>query len=193
MGKGKDYELDIKNAIMENTTEEVVALRPDFSGNSRFSVADVIILWPDPLLDYINGAFVELKKRSGQAGYRLRIMEGSSKGENGLDELNGLIDGTPPWGKPWVMVKFDHREAIVTRADDLRAAAEDEGNDKFHGVRLTPADSISMRKPELDDWNSSTAGREDYRKLLDVVGVPDEFIHSTEFDIDVETSQEAEA
>lgn len=192
MGKGKDYELDIKNAIMENTTDEVVAVRPDFSGNSRFSVADVIILWPDHRTGEIRGAFVELKKRSGQAGYRIRIMEGSSKGDSGLDELEGLIDGTPPWGDPWVMVKFDRREAIITDAVHLHAAVVD-GEIDIHGAQLTPADSISMRKPELDDWASSTAGREDYRKLLDAVGVPDKFIHSTEFEIDVETSQQAEA
>lgn len=186
MGKGKQYELDIKNEIMENTSEEVVALRPDYSGNSLYSVADVIVMWEDYYGNDLRAAFVEMKKRSGPEGHRQRVMSGSSKGESGLEELEGLIEGTPPWGKPWVMVKFDHREAIFTRADDLHAAAKDEGNDKFHGAQLTPANSISMRKPTLDEWQSSTSGRDDYRKLLDVIGVPDEHIHSTEFDVNVE-------
>lgn len=201
MGKGKDYELDIKNAIMEDTTDEVVALRPDFSGNSLHSIADVIIIWPEHRSqgreDEIRGAFVEMKKRSGQAGYRIRVMEGSSKGESGLDELDGLVDGTPPWGQAWLMVKFDHREAIIAAANELLWELENYDGETqdpvFHGARLTPADSISMTKPELDDWESATAGREDHRKLLDVVGVPDEYIDSTEFDIEVETSQKAEA
>lgn len=192
MGKGKDYELEQKNKIMEETSEEVIAIRPDYSGNSLYSVADVIVLWEDYYGDQLRAAFVELKKRSGPEGQRQRVMSGSSKGESGLDELDGLIEGTPIWGQPWVAVKFDHRELIVANAVDLRAAIHTDGQETaFHGARLTPADSISMVKPTLDDWNSSTAGEDDHIKLLDTLGVPEQYWSNTQFDINVDTGAEA--
>lgn len=172
MSKGHDYELTLKNAIIESTTEHVTAMRPDYSGNSKHSVADVRIT-VDKGARYGDGTiedyYIEAKKRSGREGYRKTVMEGSSKGDSGLDELRGLVDDSPPWSVTKMMVKFDHREAVVFCAESLLAHLEDrEQYDKAerHEVALTPADSISMVKPELDNWESSTAGTEDHLKLL---------------------------
>lgn len=187
MGKGKRYELDTKNEVMANTTDEVIALRPDYSGNSLHSISDVSIIWPDYADSIIHGAFIEMKKRSGEAGYRTTVMDGSSKGESGLEELQHLVENTPPWGTPWIVVKFDNREVAVFNAEELlkkvEAMSEDTDNPAFFGARLTPAGSISMVKPTLDDWNSSTAGRDDHIKILDTVGVHNFYLDEGE-DID---------
>lgn len=186
MGKGKQYELDTKNAIIEATNEHVTAIRPDYSGNSKHSVADIIVI-VDKGARYGDGDvevyYVEMKKRSGPEGVRQRVMEGSSKGDSGLEELDGLVSDTPPWADPVVMVKFDHREAIVLDATVLQdwlvtKSADSDGYQacERHGARLTPADNISMVKPTLDDWNSSTAGEPDHIRLLHELGIGDYFI-----------------
>lgn len=182
-GKGKRYELDQKNTIMENTSPSVVALRPDFSGNSKYGVADVVIVWPDYSDGRARAAFVEMKKREGEAGKRTIVMSGSKKDQSGLEELQELIDGTPPWADAYVMVKFPHREAIVIPAKHLHAALDEDRTVEIHGARLTPSDNISMVMPTLDDWESSTSGLDDYRKLLYEIGVNDTYI--TPFEINV--------
>ena len=177
MGKGKTYELDQKNAVMGMTADEVVALRPDFSGNSRYSVADVIVLWPGED-DTIRGAFIEMKKRTAESGKRKIVMAGSSDGQNGVGELEELVENTPPWGDAYVVVKFDHRETIVLDAELLLEQLREDTSDDYytdatdHDVRQTRGGNISMRKPTLDDWQSSTSGEDDHIKLLKEIGVP---------------------
>lgn len=203
MGKGHDYELTLKNAVIEGTSEHVTCMRPDYSGNSKHSVADIRVtvdkgarFGDGTIEDY----YVEAKKRTGQEGYRTTIMEGSSQGdENGLGELWRLVEEAPPWAVTKVMVKFDHREAAVFCAKSLAMYLEDSKDSRSassvsdssktsrepeveyekaerHGVRLTPADNISMVKPELDWWASSTAGTPDHIKLLHECGIGDYFI-----------------
>lgn len=186
MGKGHDYELDLKNAVIEGTNEHVTAMRPDYSGNSKHSVADIRVtidkgarFGDGSIEDY----YVEAKKRQGNEGYRTTIMNGSSQGdENGLGELWRLVEEAPPWAETKVMVKFDHREAAIFDAVTLVRWLRDEDDvveyreAERHGVRLTPADNISMVKPELDNWASSTAGLPDHVKLLQHCGISDYFI-----------------
>jgi len=184
MGKGHDYELALKNAIIEGTNEHVTSMRPDYSGNSKHSVADIRVT-VDKGVRFGDGSiedyYIEAKKRTGQEGYRTTIMEGSSQGdENGLGELWRLVEEAPPWAVTKVMVKFDHREAAVFCARSLAMYLEDPKVEyekaERHGVRLTPADNISMVKPELDWWASSTAGVPDHIKLLHECGIGDYFI-----------------
>lgn len=146
MGVGKQFELDLKNGIMEHTAESVVAVRPDFSGNSKFSVADVIVLYEN---DYgLTGTFLELKKRNVDKGKRAVVMGGSSKEQSGMDELRGLIDGTPSWAEAALGLKFDHKQLLVLEADHLLYALENEVEFDKYGleVRKTKSGNISMRK-----------------------------------------------
>lgn len=181
-GKGHNYELDLKNAVIEGTNEYVTAMRPDYSGNSKHSVADIRVTVEKGFGNgRIEDYYIEAKKRTGQEGYRTTIMEGSSQGdENGMGELWRLVEEAPPWAVTKVMVKFDHREAVVFCAKTLAMYLEDDDMvyDKAerHGVRLTPADNISMVKPTLDDWNSSVAGFPDHIKLLHECNIGDYFI-----------------
>lgn len=203
MGKGHDYELTLKNATIEGTNEHVTAMRPDYSGNSKHSVADIRVT-VDKRVRFGDGEvedyYIEAKKRQGNEGYRTTIMEGSSQGdENGLGELWRLVEEAPPWAETKVMVKFDHREAAIFDARQLAMYLEDCADSQSasahsgsadtsrepeveyeaaerHGVRMTPADNISMVKPELDNWASSTAGLPDHVKLLHACGISDYFI-----------------
>jgi hypothetical protein len=184
MSKGHDYELDLKNAVIEDTTEFVTAMRPDYSGNSKHSVADIRVT-VDKGVRFGDGTvedyYVEAKKRQGEAGYRRVVMSGSSQGdENGLGELWRLVNESPPWAETRLMVKFDHREAITLDAKKLAMYLEDPEIEyekaERHEVALTPANNISMVKPELDDWSSATAGMPDHLKLLSACNIGDYFI-----------------
>lgn len=184
MGKGHDYELSLKNTIIEQTNEHVTAMRPDYSGNSKHAVADIRVT-ADKGARFGDGNvedyYIEVKKRQGTEGYRTTVMEGSSQGdENGLGELWRLVEDAPPWADTRFAVKFDHREMAVFDAKQLVYYLEDPEVEyekaERHGLRLTPADNISMVKPELADWPSSTAGEADYAKLLAACDIGSYFI-----------------
>jgi hypothetical protein len=179
MGKGKTYELNLVNEITENTSPWVWTTRPDFSGNSKHAFADLAMIWT--VSGPIDGAFVEVKKRSPGDGKRASgALVGSADGQTGLEELKELCNGTPPWGEPYLAVKFPNRELIVYRADYLYSdLAESDGGDDYVGTpQLTPSNNVSIRKPSLDEWNSSRGGLDDWHKLCTGVGMPTAEIHT---------------
>lgn len=170
--KGKQYELDCVNGLTEATSNEVWVTRPDFSGNSKYAFADVAVVWRD-MDGFINGAFIELKKRSPGNGKRASdTFSGSSQGQTGLEELKELRDKTPPWGEPWAGVKFPNRQLIMRRADHLYTKLVwGEGYGRL-GPRVTPSDNVSVRKPDVDEaWPSAQSGESDETVILDAIGV----------------------
>lgn len=190
MGKGKTYELTLKNDINAHTDDCLKAHRPDFSGSSVGEVADILFTYQDDRYDAQRPCghaerhvvYAELKKRSCDGGNRATIMAGSSDGDSGLEELGKLATEVPYWATTKLAVKFDHRELVVLDADTLFKALCDpeieyEYATEQHGIRLTPSDNISMVKPELDWWPSSTAGQNDYTKLLIESGVDEYYIN----------------
>lgn len=187
MGKGRKYELEIKNSINEAIDQRFVwATNPDYSGVSKGTTCDLAVIHGTNYHNHTHGNFIELKKRRAKEGYRCTVMEGSSDDETGLEELERLIDGCPNWGEPYVVIKFNNREIIVIHAKDLHhyllndEVAEKWTGDapsttwraetKMHDARLTDEDSISMRKPALSYWESTTSGQQDHLKLLDQIG-----------------------
>lgn len=168
MGKGKTYELTLVNEITEHTSPYVWTTRPDFSGNSKHAFADLAIIWPHEADGVCHGAFVEVKKRSPGNGKRASgVLAGSADGQTGLEELRELCNGTPPWGQPYLAVKFPNRELIVYRADHLytELTESDGGDDHVGTPRVTRGDNVSIRKPSLDSVNSSRGGLDDWEKL----------------------------
>jgi len=165
MGVGKQFELHIKNKIMEHTSAEVVAIRPDFSGSSKYSVADVIVIHRDRtgVETPLKGAFIELKKRRVKNGRRTTVMAGSAKGDSGVDELRTLVENTPPWGTQYLAVKFNRKEMVMMDATKLLTQLQ-ELDDKepthlsetYCEARLTGNDNLSMRKH--GDLPSQTLG-----------------------------------
>lgn len=175
-GKGKRFELKLKNDINDHTDKYVKAHRPDYSGSSKGEVADLMIVWqPKNNVTKVHGSlgcvtYLEVKKRQAEEGKRCTVMSGSAKGQNGIEELRELVEESPPWSQPWVAIKFNQRELIMIPAADL---IYDLVNDhqQYHGARLTPSGNISMIKPTLDEWPSSTAGLDDYAKILSAIGI----------------------
>jgi len=191
-GKGKRFELDVKNNLNEHTEPWVKAHRPDFSGNSKGEVADVMVVWQAERYGDKprHVAYGELKKRSGTEGNRTRVMEGSSQDQNGLEELHELNAESPPWSRRAVAFKFPRREMVVISADVLEhwlkreqegwgqewLTSEDVYDEDYqkcerHGLRLTPSNNISMVMPELDNWPSSQSGMADWKKFATEVGL----------------------
>lgn len=192
MGKGKQYELDLKKAINSATNHWVKAHRPDFSGSSAGEVADLIVLWQAERYSQQRPsghperhvAYIESKKRQGEGGKRTTVMSGSSNDQSGLKELRELRMEAPGWVDTYVAIKFDHRELVVLDAEALehwlRRDEEGWGHEQydgleigrnFHSARLTPLDNISMVKPSLDWWPSSAAGEPDWLKLCKGIGL----------------------
>jgi len=174
MGKGRTFELTLSNNISDNTNNSIDSTTSGYSGNSSSGVADVIILWESQGCG--KAAYVEAKKRGGSAGNRTIMMNGSSDGDTGLDELRTLVHGSPDWATVAIALSWPHRELVTLDAEKLLSHLE--GKTTYpaadrHGARLTDAENISMVMPTLDDWESATAGEDDWRKLCVDVGVPE--------------------
>jgi len=176
-GKGKRYEIETVNACTAQTTDDVWVTRPDFSGNSKYAFADMVLVWQGFSNAVCHGAFIELKKRSPGNGNRASdTLAGSKDGQSGLEELEELIEKTPPWGVPYVGVKFPNRELIVYSAMSLRSRLQEGVTDDIVGEpQLTPSNNISIRKPTLDDWRSATSGDSDVNVILQRCNVAKEY------------------
>lgn len=180
MGKGRTFELDTRRDMKSAVDERFVWVTvPDYSGVAKGSSGDIAVIYGTHYHGHVHGDFIEMKKRTAEEGHRCNVMSGSAKDECGLDELERLIDGCPNWGEPYVAIKFNNREIIVIHAQDLHDYLMDEELDtfnsaqaerNFHDARLTDAGSISMRKPALSYWESSTAGQDDHLKILEQTG-----------------------
>ena len=96
--------------------------------------------------------------------------------DTGLEEIEELIDESPYWTTQWVAVKFPHREMAVFNATELLNSLNGVGEVSLLDERLTPSNNVSMRKPTLDGWNSSSSGDADYVTVLKEIGVPEEYI-----------------
>lgn len=185
MGKGRRAEMRLYNDISRNTTDTVHANVSDHSGNADSSFSDIEVYFLDHVdgVKRLCGAFTEIKKRQAASGKRCIVMAGSSDGDSGLDELEHLIEETPIWGKAWIIIKFDHRRPIVLGAKRLHGALIDEissDGPPLFDARLTPSDNISMRKPTLDEWESSAAADPDWKVILEEIGVSEQLIEPTE-------------
>jgi len=181
MGKGKRFELSIKNEINDNTDRAVKAHRPDFSGSSAGEVADVMVVWENGCMlgePTREVAYIEVKKRGNVAeGNRTTVLAGSSQDQNGVEEIKELISESPYWTTQWVAVKFPHRELAVFNATELLNSLNGMGEVSLLDERLTPSNNVSMRKPTLDGWNSSSSGDADYVTLLKEISVPEDYIN----------------
>lgn len=163
MGKGRTYELETVKQLSNQTGSSTWVFTPDRSGASATAVCDVGVIHVVDTKPV--GMTVELKKRSGTAEYRTVIASGSSSGESGKDELQRLLDGTPPWAEAYVGVKFDHRQVVLFNVKQLleylNSPDVDVGDDdkyEYFDPHLTDSGSISMRKPTTREWPSATAG-----------------------------------
>jgi len=160
MGKGREYEHTIANVITHVTDKRVVATTIGYSGNDKYSFADILVCTPDDTF------FIEVKKVSCESEKRTTVFDGSSSGDSGLDELTNLIEYTPEWAHSYVFIKFTHRKLYIFHADRLLNA------DNCFESRLTSGGNISMRKPSLDVWESASASS-DVDEIVAFLGLGD--------------------
>jgi len=178
MGKGRTYELNMAGDIGDNTSEDVHVAVSDYSGSARNSVSDIEVYYigDEASSARLRASFCELKKTTAKSGNRDIVMSGSSQGENGRDELERLIAGTPSWAEAYVVISWNNRRPIIIDAHKLRGAFADNYETSegppFFDARLTNSGNISMRKPELANWHSSASSDEDWRVIAEGVGVP---------------------
>lgn len=193
MGKGRRFELDMVNDVLAAVdTDAVFASALDFSGVAGDSDADIQVIWPSGR-DCWDMALIELKKRSGDSGKRFGThpLAGSTPEQCGMDELRRLVNSGPTWATSWFVLKPDHRELVVFDAEWLlwHVTDGDEGRGPPYTTepsdaalnafqpRLTRGNNISMRKPTLEEWNSTTGGIDDENKLLKGIGVQEYYIN----------------
>jgi len=178
--KGRNYEHDLTNELDTVTPPEVWTATVGYSGNADRDNCDVVVL-VDPKLTTRHEPYshhIEAKKRSGQAGRRIAVFGGSSSGESGIEELRRLVETTPDWGKPVVVIKFDHRKVIVLDGRWLLYELGEQNGIRppdsvnLHGADVTESGTVVMRKPELEDWESSTASPSDAVVLAEKLGIP---------------------
>lgn len=177
---GRRHEHDLNNSLNNVTTNDVWCTSAGYSGNSASDNCDLVVsLSPQYATTTEQTQFnIECKRiTSGKAGNRSMLFQGSSGGETGVDELWRLIETTPDWGQPVVTVKFSRRKLVVVDARGLHAAV---GPNEFAPServemlepRATDSGSISIVKPELDYWESSSAAPRDSVVLAQSLGLP---------------------
>lgn len=176
---GRRYEHTLCTSLDEITPDEVWVTTAGYSGNSEADACDLVIT-TDPKYATRNDPVqinIEAKKRQGKSGNRVIIASGSSKGDSGVDEILGLIEGTPDWADPIVAIKFDRRKLIVLDARHLLAAVGElkypiPDSVRLFDVRSTDSGSLSMRKPTLENWTSATSAPKDSVVLASKLGLP---------------------
>jgi hypothetical protein len=161
------------NTLSEITSDDVVAVCPDYSGGSVNAVCDLMLVSPNPH----KGAFIELKSYRVEREKRVTVCSGTSSEDHGRAELQRLVDGTPPWGTAWLAVKLNNTQLIMSRAKELLSLSPDKRETHGPGkLRWTPSGNLSIRKPTTDEWPSQTAGMTSPCVILRTVGVPSEYI-----------------
>lgn len=175
---GRRYEHELVNGLDEITNEDVWVTTVGYSGNAAGDGCDVVVTVGVGDTYQYN---IEAKKRQGESGKRISgVFSGSATDESGLEEVQRLIDTTPPWAKPMVALKMDHRKLIVLDARWIMSEVGGYEHDvpptaqkriEMLEPRLTPSNSISMIKPETTFWPSSRASPDDAVVLAEALGL----------------------
>jgi hypothetical protein len=182
---GRRYEHTLVNSLEEITPPEVWLTSAGYSGNSKADACDIVIMLDPGLVTRHETMMynVEAKKRQGESGKRISgAFTGSSSDETGVEELQRLIEGTPSWADPIVALKMDRRKLAVFNAtwllsrldvrDDAYPSSVDDDVFDVLQPRLTKSESISIVKPETDEWPSATAAPSDAVVLAEKLGLP---------------------
>jgi len=168
MGKGRRYEHELTNGLDKVTPPEVWTATVGWSGNANRDNCDIVVLI-DPKLQtrHAYSYHIEAKKRSGKEGNRIVVFGGSKSEETGIEELRRLVETTPDWGQPVVVVSFDRRKPITLDARWLlHELGEQNGvappaSVQMHSVDVTDSGLVVMVKPTLAEWDSASASPSD--------------------------------
>ena len=181
---GRRFEHTLSSGLSTVTPDEVWVTTVGYSGNAGIDACDIVVT-VDPSLctRHDTGQFnIESKKAQGESGRRIsNILAGGRDDETGLAELRRFVEHTPSWAQPVLAIHMDHRKLIVVHGGRLLNHLDDD-EDSPHTPpeqfietfepRLTPSDSVSMVKPETDQWPSATASEADEIVLATELNLP---------------------
>jgi len=163
--KGKLYETKLCSEVFEESGEELIPEPIGFSGNHELPAPDIKID------DGAKIHAIELKRTKKD---RQTIFYGPEEGEK--DDLHQLLTYAKKFPRivvPYVGVRFNHRQLIMFKlwggAPNDLTAVRSATNLAPVDVRLTRADNLSVPKPSIDDWPSSSKGN-DAKHVLETIG-----------------------
>jgi len=164
--RGKQYELDLCSDIYDETDGGLIPEPVGYSGNHGLPAPDIHVD------DGGKIHAIELKRTSKE-----RISVYHDREDYQKDDLNQLLTYChthPRLVVPYVGVRFDNRELLLfnlwLKAPTRRATIASGSNIAPHDyVNHTHSNNLSIHKPDLDDWNSATAGN-DAITVLETIG-----------------------
>ena len=157
---GLRFEHDVKNEINDATTNDVRAWRPGWSGNGKGDSCDVLITTPTQCYA------IELKKTGVKKGFAIE----DDDVQQLYDCQNSYIDG-------WFGVKFNHRELCLFKLpyihseDTMMGAVANEVPVELNPRIGHTSNSLLIDKPDLDSWESASAGRQDVEMIINTLGL----------------------
>jgi len=163
--KGKSYETQLCYEVHKESGEELIPEPIGYSGNHRLPAPDIRID------DGGKVHAIELK-RTGRD--RQTIYYGPEEGER--DDLHQLLTYAKKYPRvvvPYVGVRFNHRQLIMFKlwagAPNELTAVRSATNLAPVEVNFTSANNLSVRKPDVGDWPSSSKGN-DAKHVLETIG-----------------------
>lgn len=99
------------------------------------------------------------------------------------DDLGQLADLRGPNGRSWLAIKFQNRAPLVipildhvgeefaNEGETLLFTMEKMGLDGFNPRVNDSETTLYIDKPSLDDWPSARASNDDYKEILDGMGL----------------------
>ncbi len=156
---GKDLDNDVANAVYEHTGSHIVCHPTRGSGNVKSPQGDVVIR--TNVLDYV----VELKRNSRtDRGDRAQFME--------KEDLDQLSKCSNEYTEIYCGLKMTNCQMVCARVDPENPAKSlAENLPEAFDANDTRSGNVTIRKPELEDWPSATAGKSDAEVVCDAIGV----------------------
>lgn len=163
--KGKLYETQLCSDVHEESGGELIPEPIGYSGNHALPAPDIRID------DGGKVHAIELKRTGND---RQTIFYGPDEGEK--DDLHQLLMYAKKYPRvvvPYVGVRFNHRQLVMFKlwggAPNDLATVRSATNLAPVEVRLTRANNLSVPKPDVDDWPSSSKGN-DAKHILETIG-----------------------
>lgn len=163
--RGKQYELDLCNAVYDACDGELIPEPIGYSGNHKIPAPDIRIN------DGKKVHAFELKRSTDD---RLSVFhEPDNPQKDDLHQLFEYCRRYPRTVCPYIGIRFTNRQLVLLKlwleAPNDTAVLRSATNLAPVDVRLTRAGNLSVHKPENGEWPSATAG-DDAQHVLETIG-----------------------
>lgn len=178
---GLRYEHELKNDINDNTSREIRAHRPGWSGNGGTQNDDVLTGECDILIRTPNDDHaIEAKKTSN-------VLTPSNPEPKPFripaDDISELAHCSNSYTRTWLAMKFNRRKILMAEMSDIEMASESlvesipaefaprtgrkENEHGHYSVILEDPWSLGYK----NEWPSSRKADDDYKVILDTLGI----------------------